>query len=779
MLDSKIQGTALPPRLDVIETLAAQIPNSLWAVWRLVPRDDGKPGKVPYRPDKQKHQQNIGHDSPAQWVDFKTACQWHEAGVGASGLGILIGSNPKDNPSVKYSSSLVALDIDGCLGTDGELLEATGSDVRAAVKALHAAGVYIEISPSGTGLRALWRGSRPDGVGERWESFGTSGELYDGKSSRFVTVTGEVWHGGPIAIMEPGEALAAEIAEYLGMFPNQRTEDGGAPARDMPTLSDAEIIAKVKQGGGHGKGKRLWEADLSDYAGDNSAADRAICCLIAQWTDDAAQVVRVWGASALGMREKFKRKDYQTKTVQGALYLVRKSAAEKSSAGAGKAERLKAAIAAGDGADGALASALASWGGKVPSTLEAAERILSLDKRLAGAFALDDFSGQVLKLRSLRECLAEIAPEDGEPKLGQTWADSDDATIAVWLGRVWGISLHTVAVKEALDHAARRRRINTVVDSLNGLVWDGKPRLALMLVKFFNADDSHDTPRYLSAIGRCFMIGAVARAFEPGVKVDHVLTLEGGQGFGKSRAIRVLAESVAPHAFKEGLPPLTLGSEAERAVAGAWIIELSELAFMNKAETEAVKAFLTKQEDSVRHPHARRYTLVKRTVSFAATTNQATFVRDATGARRFWTFRVSRQIDIEALRSIAPQLWAEAVSLYKAGEPWHLTDASALKDAEASQWLRLDRDGFDEVIAEKLIDPLTAGKLGELSDFYMQALDVYRLVMPEAEAEFSRNARSFSEAMARSGFEKKTSGGRSMWRVGAALIARIYQARAM
>jgi len=598
--------------------------------------------------------------------------------------------------------------------------------------------------------------------------------------NRRQQVTGHVWNGCAPVLPELTESFAWDIADWLGLLVEQATDGAGtsAFARDLPAISDDEIIKKIKQSG-QGKGKRLWDGELGDYGGDHSSADRAMCCMIARWTDDLAQVARVWGASALSKRDKFKRKDYQEKTIQGALDYVRKSAAGEAKAATGKADRLKASLAAGDGADGALASALAEWGGKVPSTVAAAELILSMDKRLAGAFTFDAFSGQVVKLRNLRECLGAIAPNGAEPRLGQTWEDADDFTLTIWLEREWGIKLYAKTVKEVVDHAARRAQINSVVDSLNLLVWDGKPRLSSMLVKYFNADDTHDTSRYLSAIGRCWMIAAVARAFEPGIKVDHVLTLEGGQGYRKSQAVRVLAESVAPRAFKEGLPPLTLGQEAERAVAGTWIIELSELAFMNKAETEAVKAFLTRQEDPIRHPHGRRYTLVPRTVSFVATTNQTTFVRDATGARRFWTFKVRKPIDIATLRDVAPQLWAEAVAAYKAGESWWLQDAMTLKDAEASQWLRLERDGWDELIVERLIDPLTADKTREPSDFYEQALHVWSLVSPSGEAEFSKHARVFSDALLRCGFEKTASGGRSMWRPGQGLLERIYKSRNM
>jgi hypothetical protein len=98
---------ALPPRLDVIEALAEQIPQSLWAVWRLVPRENGKQGKIPCRIDKSGSPQNIGHDSPTQWVSFATARAWYEA-ARVDGLGLLIGANPKEKPDEGYSCGLAA-----------------------------------------------------------------------------------------------------------------------------------------------------------------------------------------------------------------------------------------------------------------------------------------------------------------------------------------------------------------------------------------------------------------------------------------------------------------------------------------------------------------------------------------------------------------------------------------------------------------------------------------------------------------------------------------------
>jgi hypothetical protein len=765
--------------IDVIKKLALQLPDSRWAVWQSVPREGGKVGKIPHKLSASKLIK-IGHDDPSQWVDFDTAAHWLNASDSkASGLGLLIGSNPKNNPSSTYSSGLIALDIDGCLGSDGELLDSVGGDVRAAIKALREHSVYFEISPSGTGLRALWKGTKPQEVGERWKNFETSGELYDGSSTRFVTITGNVWKDSPLVIAEPNESLTEDIAEYLGMHADQRKNSHGvslAPARNLPTLSDKEIENKVKQSG-QGKGSRLFNGDMTDYVGDHSSADAALCVLIAKWTDDNSQVARVWGESVLGKREKFKRKDYRERTVNNALERVRSSTSTGSQAATSKAEKIKTALSEGDNDDGVLASVLASWGGKVPASLGGAEKILSLDKRLAGAFAYDFFSDSVLKLRGLHECLGDAVPKDKDPESGDTFADSDTAALTIWLESNWGVALRTSQVHEAVDLSARRKSINSVVDALEALVWDGRLRLDMMLVKYFMADDSQDSPRYLSAIGRAWMVATVARAYQPGCKHDCALTMQGGQGCGKSQSIKTLAEAISPSAFREGLPPLSQAQEAKRALCGTWICELPELSFLDKVTTEAVKSFITECKDSFRHPWGKRFVNMKRATSFVGTTNQDTFVRDPTGARRWWVFRVKSKIDIDKLRNDALQLWAEAVTAYKAGEKWYLHDAVAIKDAETSQGLRIERSGWDDLIDEKIIDALIAGKEGEPTSFRRQASHMWLLVMPQQDMEYVKNTRAFGEALKRRGFVSKLSGGKTIYSVGDDLLDRILKAR--
>lgn len=489
-----INGVAsLPPApsFEALGTLASQLPDARWGVWRLAPRSDGKPAKEPCRYEGEELQL-IKTTEPARWGSFAEACQWLEQAKGeAAGLGVLIGGGG-------YSSGLVGVDIDDCLDDSGELIEDLHGDLRYAIKEMREAGIYCERSQSGRGLHMLWLGRKPDKVREKRNLDGISREMYDGKSTRYLAVTGDLWGGASAVLKEMPLSFADSVADSLTLFEDQLDDKSeiGKP-RDFDALSDTEIIQKIKQAG-QGKGKRLWEGNKSDYGDDWSSADIGLCRLITKWSDNAEQIGRIWGMSALANREKFKkRKSYRRSTIDKALNSARLAAQKHAEKEQRKASQVAAAVKGGDVA-GALASALAQWDGKVPATLGAVEVILSLDNRLTGAFAFDEFSYQVVKLRSLRACLGDVVPPDAEPEAGQAWSDADSGSLTIWLERVWGTAAKSNIVEEAINIAARRRSINLVVDALETLVWDGKKRLDSFLVDYLSADDTHDSPRATS-----------------------------------------------------------------------------------------------------------------------------------------------------------------------------------------------------------------------------------------------------------------------------------------
>jgi hypothetical protein len=124
---------------------------------------------------------------------------------------------------------------------------------------------------------------------------------------------------------------------------------------------------------------------------------------------------------------------------------------------------------------------------------------------------------------------------------------------------------------------------------------------------------------------------------------------------------------------------------------------MGELDHVRKREVTALKAFITERSPRFRAAYGRRTTEHPRRCVFAGTTNDETYLADATGNRRFWPLRCG-VIDLAALARDRDQLWAEAVHRVRAGEPWHITDEGVRAEAEAAQGERRIVDPWQEAI---------------------------------------------------------------------------------
>lgn len=284
---------------------------------------------------------------------------------------------------------------------------------------------------------------------------------------------------------------------------------------------------------------------------------------------------------------------------------------------------------------------------------------------------------------------------------GTAWTEADDTQCAAWL-QEQGLKVRGRAtVADSVAVVARDNPFHPVSEYLRALTWDRQPRLQLWLAEYLNA--SADLA-YLNAVGRKFLISAVARIFRPGCQVDYTLVLEGQQDIGKSRTARTLA--VNREWFTDDMPDIH-GKDAALQLCGRWIIELAELAAVRRAELEGVKAYLTRPVDVFRPPYGRRTVTVPRQCVFIATTNESHYLRDPTGNRRFWPVCCER-IDLDALARDRDQLWAEAVAAFHAGEVWHLTpEETVLASQEQSE--RVLETELESVVADYLANAQASG----------------------------------------------------------------------
>lgn len=316
--------------------------------------------------------------------------------------------------------------------------------------------------------------------------------------------------------------------------------------------------------------------------------------------------------------------------------------------------------------------------------------ILENDPALAGHIVHDLFTGM-------------DSAKDGLPwnKNANQWTDTDDANLRVWLEKHYDIT-GKEKIADALTAVLTRHSYHPIRDYLNGLTWDGVPRLDRIIIDYMGAEDSELN----RAMSRKHFVAAVARVFNPGCKYDYCLIMSGAEGIGKSTLLRVMGGKW----FNDSITTLE-GKEGMEQLRRAWVVELGELSSIKRSDVEQVKAHLSKQVDIYRAAYARRVLEHPRQCVFCGTTNEALFLKGDTGNRRFWVIPVVAELRkykdwSEAIRRDRDQLWAEAVHYYKQDEPLYLSEELEAQAKQRQQDFNDDNDDPIVAMLDKYLNTL-------------------------------------------------------------------------
>jgi predicted P-loop ATPase len=278
---------------------------------------------------------------------------------------------------------------------------------------------------------------------------------------------------------------------------------------------------------------------------------------------------------------------------------------------------------------------------------------LRRDANISDAFAYDQMQRCVMLMHEIGQPLA--------PFEVRSIADEDITVLTEFLQKAGIRRIARDTVRDAVNVRARERSYHPIGEWLDGLVWDGQKRTNVWMTTRLGAELNS----YTQAIGQMFLISLVARIFEPGCKVDYMPVLEGPQGAMKSSACAILGGEF----FSDNLPEIGEGKDVSQHLRGKWLIEIGEMHAMSRVESAHLKAFITRQVERYRPSYGRMEVTEPRQCVFVGTTNKEAYLRDETGGRRFWPVKVGK-IDTDGLASDRDQLFAEAVHLYRNGEPW-------------------------------------------------------------------------------------------------------------
>lgn len=369
--------------------------------------------------------------------------------------------------------------------------------------------------------------------------------------------------------------------------------------------------------------------------------------------------------------------------------------------------------------------------GEIEVTVPNVVLVLENDPLLKDKVATNAFSNRLMLRGSVPWRKIEHA---------ENWTDADDAGLRNYMEQVYQI-YNRNKTEDAVKVISEKHRFHPVRDYLDTLTWDGVNRLETLFVKYLGAEDSELN----RTITRKAFAATVARIYRPGIKYDYMVTLYGAQGIGKSMIINRMGRGW----FSDSLTTVS-GKEAYEALQGAWIIEMGELAATKKAEVEAIKGFISKREDRFRVAYGRHTEDFPRQCVFFGTTNDATFLKDKTGGRRFWPITVHADKVQKHWSTLTDgdidQLWAEAKHYFKEGEPLFLPERLEAEmretqeaHTEESPWSGLVQEYLDTLLPEdweeldlydrkeflSSFDELTEGKEGTVLRDRVCALEVW------------------------------------------------------
>ena len=710
-----------------------------WLVWRYEPGEtpEKKPRKMPYYAAGGRRFGGQGTDDDrARLVDFAAAAQ--AVGTGFDGVGFAF--LPGDG--------LIGIDLDGML-VDGVPNERCAAIIAAC-------GSYTEVSPSGTGVHIFALREHVEGL-RSFKSNAAGVECFVG--AQFFTFTGAAYPGAPFVLHPLADEtlgrLRATVAAARG-----RSPASAAPPPSMPTpvqpgagrvRSMAQELATAEEAlgyltpddyqswinvglalkssfGGSPAAYALWDTWSARSAKYASAEDTwrrwagmkpsAITMgTVYQQAADAGWKSPWAKARERPSRPPIARHAFDFPEPPPVAPTDSPTGLNSAPAGADKGGKaflqgesgdfddaesasypLNAPAGEGggwppaDGGNGPLDAPDESWdtriiykGKFISDCLANAELFLSHMPDWRGVLAYDEFAERVVFRR--RPPFMRSGPTSGE------WSDYLDTITAIWLQRVHESEFSPNKVGQAVEVVARANRFHPVREALEALPeWDGIDRLEMWPMDYVGVKDS----QYARLVAKWSGMAIVKRVLYPGCKHDYCLVLEGPQGDGKSAVARIFGWDWF------GDTDLNIeNKDSLLSLPGHLVYEIAEMGSLMKAEERKQKSFLSRQDDEYRPVFGKRLIKVPRQCTFWGTTNESEYLKDPTGARRFWpllTRETSDDFDLNGLKVAHPMLMAEALARVRAGERTWPTKEEQRDLFDPEQRRRGMPEPFDEIL---------------------------------------------------------------------------------
>lgn len=219
-----------------------------------------------------------------------------------------------------------------------------------------------------------------------------------------------------------------------------------------------------------------------------------------------------------------------------------------------------------------------------------------------------------------------------------------------------------------LMRIADENQYNPVMEWITSKPWDGRSRLQ----DFYDTVTSTEKEA-MELLVRRWLITALCMAKGEGVDSAGCLVLQGPQDIGKTWWVkRLVPERLRKELIRTSASVDPHDKDSVSQIISYWIVELGEIdATFRRSDLQALKAFITSDEDTMRRPYGIGDKKYPRRTALVASVDQTIYLNDSAGNRRFWTIpctAINSYHDIDM-----QQLFAEVLDLIENhGETWQL-----------------------------------------------------------------------------------------------------------
>ena len=580
-----------------------------WVCWKREERksDNGKTEltKIPKNPRTGRNAQS---SNPYTWADFITA---EKQSANYDGLGFM------------FADGICGIDIDN--KTNNPDLEKHAQEI------INFFDTYTEHSPSGTGFHIIFKcdiskiPTKDGKLDNKYYSKNPHNDLecyFSGLTNRFFTYTAEAVNNRDIE--DRTEQVLQFLENYMVRDNFKNKKESISPQTENNFQPPSDFLEKARKAKNGHKFMALFDrGETHDYNNDDSAADLALCNMLAWWLQgDFNQIDYYFRRSRL-YRDKWNREDYRTQTINNAIASC--GGEYYNPPGRPKKENPNSP-------DGRTQLEMISIE-KVAEFLEQNGITVKYNRMTRDV----DINGAIEKYD--REHINNSLPLDIYDQLKFNYKKC----------------LKT-DVYDYFRYIAASNSFNPVLELIESGSWDKVDRMP-ELYKIMRIDDDDSLSKIL-IYKWVWQNLSMARNEKGEYGSDGLLVLQGGQGIGKTTFARKMA--LKDEFFGEGLHVDNSSSDIIRRATSVWIGELGEIESTFKHDISALKAFITMKMDKYRLPYAHSDEKLSRRTSFIGTCNNEQYLIDETGNRRFWTVPIPEKMDLTALSSFnAYQLYLQ------------------------------------------------------------------------------------------------------------------------